>query len=644
MPTQKQAFVTGAAAGIGRGLALALAERGYSLTLTDTCAAGLHETQSLIKAKGGVDVQTLVVDVTDAAAQEAAMTQHCTYFGAPPDVCCLNAGIAEQGSFLDPSNTKWHRTIDVNLSAILTGTRAAAQVMKGRGGTILAVASAGATFPMPAAPVYAASKAGALHFVRSIAPGLARHYKVKIHCVCPEFVETALVRTVMDADPVAARKLMGRSMDSKLLTPEAVAVAALSLLDPSTPAGTALLIRQDGSLERPYASIDGGERGGQKSASSVSSGDSGRSRAAAAEWAAKDWPATYRKVTVTRLSNSFREATAIVPVPLPPHGAALPPGTLLLHRVFVGINASDINYTSGRYHGSKKAAEAKLPFDAGFESVSIVAAVGPGVSGFVPGDAVASLTYDGFGEWAALPAKLALKVPRASADVVAMLTSGLTASIALQEAARMVPGETVLVTAAAGGTGQFAVQLAKLAGCHVIATAGGPAKAAMLRALGADRVVDYKSEDLKTVLRKEYPKGVDVVYEGVGGAMFDAALANLADRGRLVVIGMMDSYSGGWPVSSHPGTNERLLWKSASVTGFFLLRFASHFRSHLTRLLELVDSGKLKVSIDPSAFVGIDAVPNAVAHLYSGRSVGKVVVQLSGSLPPPSAGGAVSRL
>jgi hypothetical protein len=55
------------------------------------------------------------------------------------------------------------------------------------------------------------------------------------------------------------------------------------------------------------------------------------------------------------------------------------------------------------------------------------------------------------------------------------------------------------------------------------------------------------------------------------------------------------SYAGGWPVSSHPGTNERLLWKSASVTGFFLLRFASHFRSHLTRLLELVDSGKLKV-------------------------------------------------
>lgn len=82
-----------------------------------------------------------------------------------------------------------------------------------------------------------------------------------------------------------------------------------------------------------------------------------------------------------------------------------------------------------RYHGSKKAAEARLPFDAGFESVSVVAAVGPGVRGFSVGDSVATLTYDGFAEWAVTPAKVALKVPRASMDIVPLLTSGLTASI-----------------------------------------------------------------------------------------------------------------------------------------------------------------------------------------------------------------------
>ncbi len=84
--------------------------------------------------------------------------------------------------------------------------------------------------------------------------------------------------------------------------------------------------------------------------------------------------------------------------------------------------------------------------------------------GFRVGDAVATMTYDGFGEFALTPAKVALRVPRASSDIVALLTSGLTASIALSEAARLREGETVLVTAASGGTGQFAVQLAKLAG------------------------------------------------------------------------------------------------------------------------------------------------------------------------------------
>jgi NADPH:quinone reductase-like Zn-dependent oxidoreductase len=116
----------------------------------------------------------------------------------------------------------------------------------------------------------------------------------------------------------------------------------------------------------------------------------------------------------------------------------------------------------------------------------------------------------GFSEFAVVPARRALKVPCAAPEVVALLTSGLTASIALEEVGRLqLPGNnskvtvsnsggkqqkqrTVLVTAAAGGTGQFAVQLAKLAGCHVVATCGGAAKAQLLRQLGVDRVIDYK--------------------------------------------------------------------------------------------------------------------------------------------------------
>jgi NADPH:quinone reductase-like Zn-dependent oxidoreductase len=119
----------------------------------------------------------------------------------------------------------------------------------------------------------------------------------------------------------------------------------------------------------------------------------------------------------------------------------------------------------------------------------------------------------GFSEYAAVHSRRALPVPCAAPEVVALLTSGLTASIALEEVGRLLlPGsdagssssssgqqggkqkqqKTVLVTAAAGGTGQFAVQLAKLAGCHVVATCGGVAKAQLLQQLGVDRVIDYK--------------------------------------------------------------------------------------------------------------------------------------------------------
>jgi prostaglandin reductase 3 len=114
------------------------------------------------------------------------------------------------------------------------------------------------------------------------------------------------------------------------------------------------------------------------------------------------------------------------------------------------------------------------------------------------GDPVATLTFGGFAEYAVQPVHHVLRVPEATAAAVALLTSGLTASIALEQA-RLARGETVLVTAAAGGTGSLAVQLAKRAGCHVIGTCGSADKAAQLRRLGVDRVVSYKREDLANV-------------------------------------------------------------------------------------------------------------------------------------------------
>ncbi|MEW5301521.1 MAG: hypothetical protein WDW36_004378 [Sanguina aurantia] len=365
----------------------------------------------------------------------------------------------------------------------------------------------------------------------------------------------------------------------------------------------------------------------------------GRPLTAVHRWAAVLPQSAFRKVTIHTLSSDFAAATRIEPARLP---ARVRAGHVLVRVAYAGVNASDINYTAGRYHASKAEAESKLPFDAGFEAVGVIAEVGEGVNGLSAGDSVAVMSYGCFAEFVTIPAAMAIPIPAPLPQIVALLTSGLTASIALEVSGHLKAGETVLVTAAAGGTGQFAVQLAKLAGCHVIATCGGAAKAATLKQLGADRVVDYKREDLQTILKAEYPKGVDVVYESVGGSMFNASLNALAPRGRLIVIGMMDQYKEGWPPSNSPGLPEKLLWKSASVSGFFLLRHAGLFKTHLARLMRLVSGGKLTVLLDASENVGVEGVGAAVARLQGGASAGKVVVRMCREGPPVFRGGGLT--
>ncbi|KAF2606199.1 hypothetical protein F2Q68_00043424 [Brassica cretica] len=244
-------------------------------------------------------------------------------------------------------------------------------------------------------------------------------------------------------------------------------------------------------------------------------------------------PQSFEKIIVHALSHNFRNATRIVRAPLQ---LPIGPHQVLLKIIYAGVNASDVNFSSGRYFSG---GSPKLPFDAGFEGVGLIAAVGESVKNLQVGTPAAVMTFGAYSEYMIVSSKHVLPVPRPDPEVVAMLTSGLTALIALEKAGQMKSGETVLVTAAAGGTGQFAVQLAKLAGNKVIATCGGSEKAKLLKELGVDRVIDYKAEDIKTVLKKEFPKGVDIIYESVGGRMFDLCLNALAVYGRLIVIGMI---------------------------------------------------------------------------------------------------------
>ena len=327
-----------------------------------------------------------------------------------------------------------------------------------------------------------------------------------------------------------------------------------------------------------------------------------------------------RKLVATKLTPDFREAARIVEEEVGGPG----PGEVLVRNRVAGVNASDVNMTAGRYDPT-----AEPPFDLGFEAAGTVEAVGEGVEHLSPGDAVAfSVLGGGFRDLAVVPARVAVPVPEPSAEALSVLVSGLTASISLEQVGEVQAGETVLVTAAAGGTGQYAVQLAKRAGARVFGTCGSDEKASLLRDLGCDRPINYRDEDVKAVLKSEAPGGLDVVYEAVGGELFDLALKALAVKGRLITIGYVGEYVDGPERLTDVRVYHRLLWRSASIRGFFLPHYASHYREHMGRLLGLVASGELTVAIDPAEFRGLEAVADAVEHLHSGDSRGKVVVRL----------------
>ncbi len=332
-------------------------------------------------------------------------------------------------------------------------------------------------------------------------------------------------------------------------------------------------------------------------------------------------PDTYRKLIATELTTDFRHSAEIVEVPFPEPGA----GEVVVQNKLAGVNATDVNITAGRYDPG-----AAPPFDLGAEAAGVVVAIGEAVRHVKVGDAVVTFNLGGgYREYNVLPARLVVPVPAASPEALTVVVSGLTASIALEVTGQMRPGgETVLVTAAAGGTGQYAVQLAKRAGNHVIGTCSTPGKVALLRKLGCDRPINYREENVKQVLADEYPDGIDLVYESVGGTLFDTCLRALAVGGRLLSIGFVSEYVDGPQPVRLPRVYTQLVQKSASVRGFFLPHFSAYYRAHLEQLFRLIEGGQLHVAIDPTTFEGLEAVADAVDYLHSGRNVGKVVVRL----------------
>ncbi|KAI8913074.1 hypothetical protein DFJ77DRAFT_511582 [Powellomyces hirtus] len=340
-------------------------------------------------------------------------------------------------------------------------------------------------------------------------------------------------------------------------------------------------------------------------------------------------PETFRKYVVHQLSTDFEQATRLETVKTSEELAKLGPTQIAIKHQYWAINASDINYTAGRYDPT-----VKPPFDCGFEAVGEVVAVGSSVKRLKVGSAVAVMTYGAFSELQIIDERSVIPVPSVRAEVLPLLVSGLTSYLALKHNGQMKRGETVLVTAAAGGAGQIAVQLAKLAGNTVIGTCSSDAKAEILKKLGCDRVINYKTENTRKVLRKEYPNGIDIVFESVGGQMLHDCASCLAVKGRLIVIGSISNYATDQGESGRKATGfgsdsistVSLLNKSATVTGFFLPHYTREYPGALKDMMAQVAAGQLHPLLEMADFEGIADIPKAIQYLHEGRNIGKVVV------------------
>ena len=199
-----------------------------------------------------------------------------------------------------------------------------------------------------------------------------------------------------------------------------------------------------------------------------------------------------------------------------------------------GVNFIDTYHRSGLY-------DMALPLVLGQEGSGTVLEVGNGVDGFAVGDRVAWTGSTGsYAERAAVNAAVAYKVPDGvDLDVAAAIgVQGLTAHYLISDCPRIGPGDRCLVHAGAGGTGRLIVQMAKLRGAEVVATVGSDAKAELARAAGADHVVNYTTTDLVAGVEAAVgPEAIDVVYDGVGAAVYDASLELLRLRGAMVTFG-----------------------------------------------------------------------------------------------------------
>ena len=210
--------------------------------------------------------------------------------------------------------------------------------------------------------------------------------------------------------------------------------------------------------------------------------------------------------------------------------------------------------------------------------------------------------------------------------------TGMTAYFGLLDLGRPKPGDTVLVSGAAGATGSVAAQIAKLEGCRVVGIAGGPEKCRWLsEQAGLDAAIDYRSGDVSAQIAAACPDGVDVFFDNVGGAILEAALDHIAERARVVLCGGISGYNDETPAPG-PRNLMNLVVRRGRMEGFVVIDYHARFEEAVARLSSWIGDGRVVHREDIQE--GIENAPKTFARLFEGKNSGKQLLKL-GDPPLP---------
>jgi len=306
----------------------------------------------------------------------------------------------------------------------------------------------------------------------------------------------------------------------------------------------------------------------------------------------------------------------------------IPAPDIKKNEILLDIHAAGVNFPDTLIIEGKYQFKPPFPFSPGGEAAGVISAVGENVTHLKPGDRVMALTgWGSFAEQVAVPNYNVLPIPESMDFTVAAafsMTYG-TSMHALKQRANLQPGETLLVLGASGGVGLAAVEIGKALGARVIAAASSAEKLEVAKNAGADELINYTDTSLKDEIKRlTNGNGADVIYDPVGGDLFDQAIRAIAWNGRLLVVGFASGRIPELPVNL-------ALLKGASVVGVFWGSFAQRQpqdnAANFKQLFAWFEEGKLKPLV--SQVYPLERAGEAIDALGGRRAVGKVVVSLS---------------